>query len=136
MAGTNIDVSSLRRVQLDHTPQGPQFHSNDIEPLREGEWVKYDPKDTRWYGQGYCEERAVIGRVGRILSVGRPYEALGEGETYEEQCKNRRMVRHSYGAVAYAASYVCPRLVVVEGGPSDWLPGLEELKGTEGMQNE
>lgn len=92
----------LRRVRMEWTPSGAIFTTSDMEPLVEGEEVKFDPRDTRYYGQGYDESRAVVGIVGKVLHIGKPYLALGEGNTYEEQRANSRMVRHQSAQVGQA----------------------------------
>ena len=128
IGGKKVDMATLRKVRLVNTATGPQFHSTNAKPLQEGEIVKYDPEDSQYYGKGYSEERAVIGIVGKVVSVDKPYLALGEGETYEEQMKNAITVCQCFAEVAYAESYKPSRLTVAEGSPADWLPGLNELE--------
>ena len=124
-----LDKTSLRKVRLDITNEwGPIFMSSNEEPLKDGEYVKYDLEDTVYYGKGYSEERAYIGRVGQVIHSGTPYKALGAGNTYEEQRANSHLVCLSWGSVAYAESGITvPNLAVVTGGPCDWLPGLEDM---------
>lgn len=92
----------LRRVRMDWTPNGAIFTTSDMEPLVEGEEVKFDPENGGFYPQPYDENRAVVGTVGKILSISEPYKALGEGNTYEEQRANSRMVRHQSAQVGQA----------------------------------
>lgn len=96
------DLTRLRKVRMEQTPNGAIFETSDLEPLVEGEKVKFDPRDTKYYGLPYDESRAVVGIVGKVLHVGEPYLALGEGSTYEEQAANARNVRLQWAEVGYA----------------------------------
>lgn len=96
-----MERGKLRRVRMEWTPEGPIFVCHDMEPLVEGERVKFDPRDTEYYGLPYDESRATVGVVGKIITLGKPYRALGKGETYEEQVANARMVRHQVAEVGW-----------------------------------
>ena len=119
---------NLRKVQLDYYNGKPAFFSSDAEPLREGERVKFDLEDAEGYGKPYDESRVVTGTVGKILSVGKPYEALGDGETYKEMAANSHMVCLCWAEIAQSDIEIPdPMVGVVEGGPADWLPGLDKM---------
>lgn len=129
---TNINKEDLRIVHMDYTQSTDNylhFMSNDMNPLQTGEWVKFDPENTGYYyNKPYDESRAVLGRVGRIMSVGKPYMALGTGETYEEMSANAHMVCLSYGEVAYADCRIPGSdVAIVTGDPTSWLPELDTI---------
>jgi hypothetical protein len=118
----------LRRVQIDYFNGKSAFFSSNPEPLQKGEKVKFDPENTEWYGKPYDESRAVTGTVGKILSVGKPYEALGGGETYKEMVENSHMVCLCWAEIARSDIEIPdPKVGMAEGGPADWLPGLDEM---------
>lgn len=120
---------NLRIVRLEgDTEHGKVFLSSNPSPLTDGEWVKFDPEESQYYGKDYSEERAVIGRVGRVLHSDKPYMALGAGETYEEQVRNKIQVCLSWGTIeASEVPVKVPNLSILKGSPCDWLPGLDEL---------
>lgn len=98
--------------------------SSDLEPLKEGETVRVDPK---WYRTQNVES-SVLAKVGRVFHVTEPYMALGDGDTYKEMSDNATLVRLSWAEIAACElelSFV--PVAVVSGGPSDWLPGLDTM---------
>ena len=85
-----VDINKLRHVRLEWTTSGARFVTTDLEPLVEGERVRFGPEDTD------------VGIVGKVIYIGEPYEALGLGETYAEQVANARMVRYQVAEVGQA----------------------------------
>lgn len=83
-----VDLGKLRKVRLEWTTSGARFVTTDLEPLVEGEMVRFGDTD--------------VGIVGKVLHIGEPYKALGEGETYAEQVANARMVRYQVAEVGQA----------------------------------
>jgi hypothetical protein len=122
---TQEERKSLRFAYLEPSAfYGFILLTQDVEPLKEGEVVRYDPE---WYRHQNPESQA-IAKVGKIRFVDKTHMALGKGDTYEEQYKNQHPVGLSWGEVA-ATEYEIDgfNIAVASGGPCDWLPGLDTM---------